>query len=81
MELKIKEIAELKRDAVYFLRFNGIPDDRTSAYLNDFFRRIYETTGVTFIILNDSFEIIDKETNLQTIENIIEKVMDKRDQL
>lgn len=79
LELKIKEIAELKPGGLYILRFNGIPDDPTRAYLNQYLQTIYKATGTAFMVLDEGSIRVENpvEGQIQYFENIVEEVLKK----
>lgn len=81
IENKIREIAELKRDGVYLLKFNRHLRPDEARWMNQYLLGVFNKTGCFFIVLGPDAQLIDSESHVQMIEDIVHKVMIRHDLL
>lgn len=79
LEMKIRQISELKRDSVYVLKMTKILEQREGQWLNNYLNQIYKMTGCVFIVLGPDAEIISTPDNnqIEIIGGIVEDVLKK----
>lgn len=78
MEMRIKEISELKLNGVYCIKYNKIFDAQTAQWLSNYLNQIHALTGCVFVVLGPDAELLKPtDTHIQTISDITEAVLKK----